>query len=87
METVFITGCSSGFGKITAEMLAKKGHQIIAGIRDVETANRKVAEEMSKVENIKVVELDLSSIDSISKAGGTTYTGTLTPLRSKASLV
>lgn len=68
MKTVLITGCSAGFGKETAVMLASKGYQVIAGIRNIKTSNREVAEELLKNSNIEILELDLSSIDSIEAA-------------------
>lgn len=33
-KTIFITGTSSGFGKLTAITLANAGHSVIAGMRN-----------------------------------------------------
>lgn len=68
MKTVFITGCSAGFGKETALLLAAKGYRVLAGIRDAGTSNSLVAEELSNNSNIKVIELDLASVESITLA-------------------
>lgn len=68
MKTVLITGCSAGFGKITAEVLADKGYHVIAGIRNANTNNKAIADEISKHNNIEVLELDLASEKSISLA-------------------
>lgn len=32
---IFITGCSSGFGKDLAESLSKDGHRVIATLRNL----------------------------------------------------
>lgn len=67
-RTVFITGCSAGFGKVTAELLAEKGYTVLAGVRNSTTANKAVSDELAKKDNIEVVELDLASVASISAA-------------------
>lgn len=67
MKTVLITGCSSGFGKITAEQLADNGYRVFAGVRNTETSNKEVADELSKNSNIEVVNLDITSSESIAK--------------------
>jgi NAD(P)-dependent dehydrogenase (short-subunit alcohol dehydrogenase family) len=68
MKTVLITGCSAGFGKVTAEMLANQGYHVLAGIRDTKSSNQEMAEELSKQNNIEVIELDLASEKSITDA-------------------
>ena len=68
MKRVFITGCSAGFGRVTAELLAAKGYRVLAGIRNVNTSNSEVAEELANLKNVEVIELDLSSQDSITTA-------------------
>lgn len=68
MKTVLITGCSAGFGKITAELLASQGYTVLAGIRNMRTINQAVSEELSRQKNIEVIELDLASLESITSA-------------------
>ena len=45
MKTILITGCSSGFGFDAAKFLAKKGHNVIASMRNVNTTNADAANE------------------------------------------
>ena len=70
MKTVLITGCSSGFGRLTAELLAKNGMYVLAAMRNTTGSNRGVADKLSAKENIEVFELDLSSVDRIQKLAG-----------------
>ena len=35
MRTVLVTGASTGFGRLTVEALARHGHQVFAGLRDI----------------------------------------------------
>lgn len=64
MRVVLVTGASSGFGRVTVEALARRGHHVFAGIRDVEGRNEKVAAELtalaeSEALDVRVVELDV----------------------------
>ena len=68
MKTVLITGCSAGFGKETVMLLANKGYHVIAGIRNVNTSNHAVTQELLKNRNVQILELDLTSVDSITSA-------------------
>jgi len=60
MSTILITGTSSGFGRDTAETLARAGHVVFASMRDVEGKNRAQAEALRK-QGIQVVELDVTN--------------------------
>jgi NADP-dependent 3-hydroxy acid dehydrogenase YdfG len=66
-KTILITGASTGFGRDTAETLARAGHTVFASMRDPQAKNRKHSEALRK-QGIEVVELDVSSDDSVERA-------------------
>lgn len=70
---ILITGASSGFGKMTAQALAKAGHTVYASMRAIETRNaeqEKALEAWSKENklDLRTIELDVQSESSISAA-------------------
>jgi NADP-dependent 3-hydroxy acid dehydrogenase YdfG len=67
LKTVLITGASTGFGRDTAETLARAGHTVLASMRDPQGKNRHHADELRR-QGITVVELDVSSDVSVEKA-------------------
>lgn len=67
-KTIFITGTSTGFGKLTTLTLANAGHTVIAGMRDTEGKNRAVAQELAAVPNVEVVDIDVTDDTSVTKA-------------------
>lgn len=67
-KTIFITGTSSGFGKLTAITLANAGHSVIAGMRNTTGKNAAVANELSKLPNIEVVDIDITDDVSVKEA-------------------
>src|SRR5258708_4961956 len=66
-KTILITGASSGFGRLTAETLAKSGHYVFAGFRTMDGKKVQVAEEFQK-NNIQVLQLDVTDQNSVDLA-------------------
>ena len=74
--TVLITGCSGGFGRLTAESLARRGCRVFGGVRDVRGRNRDAAAELGSTARreglaLTVVELDVTDDVSVAEAIGT----------------
>ena len=67
-KTIFITGTSTGFGKLTAVTLANAGHSVIAGMRNIAGKNAGAAQELNAIPNIEVVDIDITSDESVSQA-------------------
>jgi NAD(P)-dependent dehydrogenase (short-subunit alcohol dehydrogenase family) len=55
-QTIFITGASSGLGKATAKLFAKKSWNVIATMR-----NPSAETELSQINNIRLLALDVTS--------------------------
>ena len=75
-KIILITGASSGFGRITAEALAKAGHIVYASMRDVAGRNAANAAEMVELSrrdgiDLRPVELDVQSESSAEAAVAT----------------
>ena len=66
-RVAFVTGASRGIGRAIALSLARSGHPIVVASPEMEF-NQQVAEEVRKSQPALVVDLDVTSIDSI-KAG------------------
>lgn len=70
-KVVLITGCSTGLGRISAEKCAQQGYKVYASMRDINGKNKQNAESLSSVsDNISIVEIDVSSEQSIQAAIG-----------------
>jgi NAD(P)-dependent dehydrogenase (short-subunit alcohol dehydrogenase family) len=67
-KIIFITGTSTGFGKLMALTLANAGHKIIAGMRGTNGKNEAVAKELAAIPNITVAEIDITSDSSVGNA-------------------
>jgi NAD(P)-dependent dehydrogenase (short-subunit alcohol dehydrogenase family) len=65
-KKILITGASGGFGKLTVKTLIEKGHQVAAGMRDVDGKNKNVATELQNL-GAKIVELDVTNDESVIK--------------------
>ena len=66
-KTVLITGSSTGFGRDTAETLARAGHTVFASMRNPQAQNRDRAQALRK-HGIEIIELDVSSDTSVERA-------------------
>jgi NAD(P)-dependent dehydrogenase (short-subunit alcohol dehydrogenase family) len=66
-KTILITGASTGFGRDTAETLARLGHTVFASMRDPKSKNSRHSEALHR-QGIEVIELDVSSDESVDRA-------------------
>ena len=66
-KTILITGASTGFGRDTAETLARAGYTVFASMRDPRGKNRVHAEAL-KAQNVEVVELNVTNTQSVDLA-------------------
>jgi NAD(P)-dependent dehydrogenase (short-subunit alcohol dehydrogenase family) len=67
-KVIFITGTSTGFGKLATITLSKAGHTVIAGMRGATGKNKDVAKELSQLANVEVAEIDVTKDDSVTKS-------------------
>ncbi|RZL18066.1 MAG: SDR family oxidoreductase [Pedobacter sp.] len=67
-KIIFITGTSTGFGKLTTITLSKAGYHIIAGMRNVAGKNASPAQELAALPNVDVVEIDVTDDESVKSA-------------------
>src|SRR5882757_946928 len=72
-QVVLITGSSTGFGRIFADTLARKGHTVFATMRDPGGRNTKNASEIRKLAEkdslpISVLEMDVTDDASVERA-------------------
>lgn len=67
-KTILITGTSTGFGKLTALTLAKAGYNVIAAMRNITNKNKDAAEQLSAIPGIEVVEMDVTSDESVNRS-------------------
>jgi NAD(P)-dependent dehydrogenase (short-subunit alcohol dehydrogenase family) len=62
-KTIFITGTSSGLGKLTAKYFAEQGWNVAATMRTPEKET-----ELTKYSNIKIFKLDVTNIEEVQQA-------------------
>lgn len=72
-KVVLITGCSSGFGRVTAETLARANYNVFAGMRDVKGRNASNAREVQALGEreslpLSPMELDVTDDASVDRA-------------------
>lgn len=72
-QVVVVTGASSGFGKLTVLELARRGHTVIATMRDVDGRNSQVRSELIDAAQadgatLQVLEMDVADDASVASA-------------------
>ena len=67
-KTVLITGCSSGFGLISAARLSSQGYNVYSSMRDLSKCNDLQLELDRMGANCHIIELDVCDDNSIQKA-------------------
>ena len=67
MQTILITGASSGFGRDIAETLAAQGHRVFAGVREISGRNAEVSAQL-KAKGATPVGLDVTEDASVDAA-------------------
>jgi NAD(P)-dependent dehydrogenase (short-subunit alcohol dehydrogenase family) len=73
-KIIFITGTSTGFGKLMVQTLSKAGHTVIAGMRETTGKNQPVGAELSLIPNVEVAEIDITNDESVNTAIQNTLT-------------
>ena len=64
-KVILITGCSSGFGLLTAARLASKGHQVIATIRNLSRQGALLDEVKRRRGEVNILKMDITDPISI----------------------
>lgn len=72
-SVVLITGCSTGFGRLTAETLAAKKYNVFAGMRDIQGRNAANSRELRALGErqslaLNPIELDVNDDSSVDRA-------------------
>ena len=64
-KVVLIRGSNSGFGYLTAKGAADRGYIVYASMRNTQSKNNARADELSAVENIHVIDIDVTDSSSV----------------------
>ncbi len=67
-KVILITGTNSGFGYLTAKGAAANGHTVYAAMRNTSTRNAERAKELDGIENVRVVEIDVTDAVQVKSA-------------------
>ena len=68
MATVLVTGCSSGFGKLTALLFGRHGHTVFATMRDTAKAGPMAEAAAEEGIDVRVMGLDVDDPESVAAA-------------------
>ena len=66
-KTILITGSSTGFGRDTAETLARSGHTVFASMRNIDDRNKTHSDALQAI-GVTTLELDVTNQNSINTA-------------------
>lgn len=64
MSKILITGANGGFGVLTVKTLLNQGHTVVATLRNSESRNKVIADELSAL-GAKIVEIDITDDTSV----------------------
>ena len=64
MSKILITGASGGFGTLTVKTLTHQGHSVVATMRNTESKNKGIADELSAL-GAKIVDLDVTDDEGV----------------------
>lgn len=67
-KVILVTGTNSGFGWLTANSLASLGYTVYATMRDTKGKNAVKAKQLAEVENINVIDVELTDAVSVADA-------------------
>ena len=67
-KVILITGTNSGFGWLAANSVAALGHTVYATMRDTKGKNAEKAQQLSLVENINVIDVEITDAASVANA-------------------
>ena len=70
-KVALITGASSGFGRLTAEAIAKAGHAVYGSMRQTATRNAPAVEQMAAFSRENHVDLRALELDQACLTQGT----------------
>jgi NAD(P)-dependent dehydrogenase (short-subunit alcohol dehydrogenase family) len=61
---ILVTGASGGFGVLTVKTLLSQGHSVVGTMRNTDTKNKAIADELSAL-GAKIVNIDVTDEDSV----------------------
>lgn len=67
-KIILITGTNSGFGWLAANSCAALGHKVYATMRDTQGRNTDKAKELGQIENIEVLDVEITNGKSVEDA-------------------
>jgi NADP-dependent 3-hydroxy acid dehydrogenase YdfG len=73
-KSVLITGSSTGFGASMVKTFSEAGDRVIATMRNTKQKNKQIAQDLMKLANVEVVDLDVTDDTSVADAITYIYT-------------